>query len=186
MRFVAQNSALRVGIRPEKTTVTRDGEHIVRQEGITAEFRAWSFSQRDLEVALGSFQFRGLYQNEDQATLVDPAYRLSTYDTDEEAERWGWDEETKAFVERRLLEAGSFGEVFTIVPELEIAPPWPKYNDFDGDADALVLFVHNLGLAFEEVLAYEESKWGPQRADFIEALQTAIQVRDSDKVVLVS
>jgi hypothetical protein len=41
-----------------------------------------------------------------------------------------------------------------------------------------------IGIPFEVVLEYEQSKWGEKREDMIDALTTAIEVRDAGKVVL--
>ena len=190
MRFVAQHSGLVVQIRRAQRRLLLGGEEITTVPEIVARFRP-EFNQHDLEVALQSFQFRGAFQHEDEATPVHPAHRLSVYDTDEEYERSQqeeapWDGDTKALVEQRLLQAGSYGRSFVVVPEMEMDPPWPKYPlEPDVDATDLVMTVHTvIGIPFEEVLAYEESKWGPQREDVIQALQNAIAVRDEDKVIV--
>lgn len=184
MRFVTQYPKFGIQIRPERTRLTADGEVIVRQEGIIASFRS-GYSQRDYDVACEQFQFRGLYQNENQATLVDPAYRIAYYDTDEEQERQGWDDETREEVERKMMSSRSYGRAYVLVPDIVLQPPWPLYHDFDGTAEDLVLTVHNvIGIPFETVLEYEQSKQGENREDVIEALKTAIEVRDAGKVVL--
>jgi hypothetical protein len=167
-----------------------DGDEIVTRTGIQAEFRPWVFNQHDMEIALASFQFEGLFQNEDQATLVDPGYRIAIYDTDEEYEkRLGTDEEwsldDKDLVERRLLESRSLGENFVVVPEKTVEPPWPKYDDFEGDATELVLTAVNvIGVPLETMLDYEQSKWGQQREEVIDAIQTAISIRDKERIVV--
>ena len=185
MRYVAQYPTFTVGIRSEKTRLTSDGEVIMREESMVAEFRPHGWRQRDLEVALLSFQFSGLFQSEGEAELLEPAYRLSYYDTDEEAELRGWDAETAEFVDKRLQASRAYGRDFVLVPEIAIPAPWPKYDEFDGDATELVLTIHNvIGVPFEDALAYEDSKWGQRREDVIEALQEAIKVRDEGKVVV--
>lgn len=190
MRFIAQNPGLVVGIRSERRRLSMDGESIVTRPGISAVFRPLEFNQYDLEVALRSFQFRGMYQHVDEATPVEPLYRLATYDTDEEYERRlgteeEWSVEDKEFVEQRLLEAIRTGESFVLVPEETMEPPWPKYPLGEVDATDLVLTINDvIGIPFEEVLAYEESKWGPRREEVIDALQTAIRIRDEDKVIV--
>lgn len=184
-RFVAQYPDYVVGIKGEKSRLTVDGEVILRESSISAPFSTRGWTQRDLEVAMDSFQFKGLYQHEDEATPVNPAYRLSYYDTEEQAKIFGWDEETEALVIQRLMSARSFGKAFVLVPDLPVDPPWPLYDDFDGSAEEAVLIAHNvIGVPFESVIAYEESKWGKQRPDFIEAFTDAIGVRDKGKVVL--
>lgn len=190
MRFVAQHPGLVVGIRPERKQKTMEGEILVIRTGIQAEFKPNVWNQHDMEVALAAFQFQGLFQHEDEATQVSPVYRLAIYDTDEEYERRldteeAWTPEEKAFVEQRLMQSRALGEAFVVVPEETLAAPWPKYDDFDGTPDELVLTIHGvLGIPFETALEYERSKWGQQREDVIEALQTAINVRDQGIVVV--
>lgn len=190
MRFVAQISGFVVGIRPERKSRSMDGETIVNRVGISANFRPMEFSAHDLEIALASFQFKGLYQHEDEATPVEPNYRISIYDTDEEYERRlgteeEWSLEDKELVERRLLESKSLGDTFVVVPEQMMELPWPRYRDFDGDATELVLAAVNVvGVPLEDVLAYETSKWGEKREEVIDALQTAIQIRDEGRVIV--
>jgi hypothetical protein len=190
MRFIAQNPGLVVGIRSERRRLSMDGESIVTRPGISARFRALEFNQNDLDVALRSFQFRGMYQHVDEATPVEPLYRLAIYDTDEEYERRldtedEWSVEDKELVERRLLEAARVGDSFIVVPEETMEPPWPLYPLGEVDATDLVLTINNvIGIPFENVLAFEGSKWGPRREDVIEALQTAIRIRDEDKVIV--
>lgn len=188
MRFVAQYPGLVIGVKRERRRLSMDGEMIVVEPGISAEFKD-GWSQHDLEVALQSFQFKGLFQYEDEATPVSPTYRISVYDTDEEYEKSlesedPWDAEKKSFVEQRLLSANSYGRSFVVVPEQVVEAPWPAYLEFVGDAEALVLFAHTAGFLFEDILEFETSKWGPRREDVIEALQTAISVRDEGKVVV--
>lgn len=191
MRFVAQYPGFVAGIRAERSRLSMDGSQIMVQSGIQAEFKPEIYNQHDLETALQNFQFKGLFQHEDEATPVGAAYRISIYDTDEEFERRlgteeEWDLDTKALVEQRLLGLTSYGRSFVVVPEQTMEPPWPKYLEWDGtDADELVILCHDvIGVPFEDVLAYEASKWGPRREDVIVAFQEAIEIRDAEKVIV--
>jgi hypothetical protein len=183
LRFVSQFTNFTINIRSPKKKYTEFGVEIVEPE-IVAEFDQHGWNQRDMEIAVLSFQFRGIFQNEDEATPVPPTYRLSVYDTDEMALREDWDEETKAFVEHRLLNAASFGRDFVLVQELALSPPWPTYDSFEGRAQDIALQVLDMGFDPEDVIAYESSKWGQQRADVIEALQSAIEARDSGEIIV--
>jgi hypothetical protein len=190
MRFVSQYPGFTVGIQSERRRLDMDGGSVVTRPGFWCEFRSGAMNQHDLEVALQHFQFKGLFQHEDEATPVHAAYRIAVFDTDEEYQRRldgddEWSLEFKALVEQRLLNAPSYGRSFVVVPEQTLEPPWPKYPAGDVDADDLVLTVHNvLGIPFEDVLAYEESKWGERRENVIEALNDAIRIRDEGKVVV--
>jgi hypothetical protein len=191
VRFVSQYSGFTVGVQSERRRLDMDGGSVVTRPGVWAEFTNAAMNQRDLEVALGAFQFKGLFQYEDEATPVSPAYRIGVYDTDDQYERRldtdeEWTPEFKALLEQRMLAAPSYGRAFVLVPEQTMDPPWPKYPAGDDvDATELVLTIHNvIGIPFEDVLAYEESKFGERREDVIVALRNAIEVRDEGKVIV--
>lgn len=183
MRFVSQYTNYIINIRNPVRRVTDFGVEQIRDE-IIAEFDANGWNQRDMEVAVQNFKFHGIFQFEDEATPVPPAYRLSIFDTDAKAEEFGWDDETKAEVESRLLGAKSFGRDFVLVQELALAPPWPSYDTFPGDADELALQVLDLGYEIETVVAYETSKWGQNREDVIAALKGAVEARDEGTIIV--
>lgn len=183
MRFVSQFTNFIINIRSPKKKFTEFGVDIVEEE-IVAEFSNREWNQRDLETALASFRFRGQYQYEDQATPVTPTYRISVYDTEEEALRQGWDEETKLLVEKRLMEAGSYGSNFVAVTEVALQPPWPTYNQFEGSPEELVVQALDLGYDPETIIVYEESKWGLRRPEVIEAFRSAIEARDAGEIIV--
>jgi hypothetical protein len=183
MRFVSQFTPFSVGIKPGRKRFTDYGIEQVEPE-IDAQFDPFGWNQHDMEVAFQNFKFRGQFQYEDEATPVNPAYRLAVYDTDEEALKNGWDEATKEVVEQRLLDAGSYGQAFIRVEEIALQPPWPTYDEFDGKPEALVVMVGDLGFDPEVVLHYEESKWGQQRPEVMQALQTAIEARDTGEIIV--
>ena len=183
MRFVSQYTNYIINIRNPVRRVTDFGVEQIRDE-IIAEFDANSWNQRDMEVAIASFKFHGIFQFEDEATPVPPAYRLSVYDTDEKAAEFGWDDETKAEVEQRMITAKSFGRDFVLVQELALAPPWPAYDTFPGTAEELAQQVLDLGYSVDDVVAYETSKWGQQREDVLDALATAVAVADEGQIIV--
>lgn len=189
MRFVSQYPGFTVGIQSERRRLDMDGGSVVTRPGVWCEFKAGAMNQHDLEFALRTFQFKGLFQNEDEVGLAHPAYRIAVFDTDEEYERRlgsdeEWTPEFKAMVEQRLLGATSYGRSFVQVPEQVMEPPWPNYHSFDRGPEALVHFVIDLGVPYEDVLAYETSKWGERREEVIEALKLAIELRDEGKVII--
>lgn len=185
MRFVSQYAGFTVGIQAAKRVRTMSDEIIESSPFYQAVFDNRAWNQHDLEVAIRHLRFEGMPQYEDQATPVSPAIRISVYDTEEAILKPDWPEGLeKETVERKLLNAMSYGRAFVIVPEVALEAPWPNYDLHDGNADSLVLLVHSLGISFETVLEYESSKWGQQRAEVIEALQTGIMIRDENKVIV--
>jgi hypothetical protein len=183
LRFVSQFTNYVINIQPAVKRVGDFGVEILRPD-ILAEFQPHNWTQRDLETAVVNFKFRGVYQHEDEATPVHPAYRLSTYDTEELAEAEGWDEETKTLIEQRLLSAKAFGRDYVLVQEVAMPAPWPSYDEFAGTAEELAMQVLDLGYSPEEVIAYESSKWGQQREDVIAALSTAVEARDAGEIIV--
>jgi hypothetical protein len=168
---------------PPVKRYTEYGVEIVKPE-IIAQFDSNDWNQGDLEVAVRAFQFHGLFQFEDEATPVPPTYRLAVFDTDHAAELEGWDDETKEFVETRLLTAKSYGRDFIRVEEIALTPPWPSYDSFAGDADAIAVQVLDMGFDPEAVIAYEASKWGQQREDVIAALVLVVEARDAGEIIV--
>jgi hypothetical protein len=183
MRFVSQYTNFVLNIRNPKKKFTEYGVDVIEDE-IVAEFDPRSWNQRDIETAIASFKFKGLFQHEDEATPVHPAYRISVYDTDEMALREGWSEEEKTFVESRLMSGQNYGRSYVLVSELALDPPWPAYDQFEGTPQELAEQVLMLGYDLEDVIAYESSKWGQQREDVLVALQAAIEARDTGEIIV--
>ena len=106
------------------------------------------------------------------------------FDTDVEAEREGWDEDTKILVEKAMLDAKANGRDYVLVAEIALEAPWPSYDLFEGKPQALAQMVLSLGFDLEDAIAYEESKWGQQREDVLAALQAAVDARDTGEIVV--
>lgn len=183
MRFVSQYTNFVLNIQPGVKRNTEYGVEQIRED-LMAEFDHQAWTQRDLETAVLAFKFRGVFQHEDEATPVHPAYRISVFDTDEKAVQHDWDEETKTLVETRMLAARGLGRDFVLVQELAVDPPWPSYDTFPGDAQALVEQALVLGYNLEEISAYESSKWGQQREDVIAELEGAMAARDAGEIIV--
>lgn len=183
MRFVSQYTNYILNIRPARKRFTEYGVE-VEYPDILAEFDSQGWVQSDLDRALQSFQFKGMFQHEDEATPVHPAYRLSVYDTDIQAELQDWDEATKALVEQKLLASRGLGRDYVLVEEAALAPPWPAYDEFPEGADALAMQVLDLGYSPEDVIAYETSKWGQNREEVVTALQSLVEARDAGEIIV--
>lgn len=184
MRFVSQYSGFQIQLLAPQVALGVLGQQVM-VEGIEAQFSEHDWSQRDLDVARLGFKWKGLYQYEDEATPVEPTYRLSVYDTEVEQERLGWSDEIRAEVERRLRASKSFGTAYIVVPEIALDPPWPTYDLFVfNDPEELVARLDDLGFPLEPTLAYEQSKWGQRRDEVIAAFQRAISERTADEIVV--
>jgi len=183
MRFVTQYGNFGIKIRDPQARITPYGVEPV-MDGIVAEFSTSDWNQNDYETALRSFQMKGLYQYEDEATPVAPTYRIGIYDTEEQQALNGWDDETREDVERRLLGAKSFGRDFVLVQELALEAPWPAYDRFDGTPEELVEQIAELGYLYEVALTYEKSKWGQRRDEVIAALTSAAMQQSRDEIIV--
>jgi hypothetical protein len=155
MRFVSQYGAYRIQLRPQIAEVFSSGDVRVTQEGLYASFERDILMPHEREIALGTFSFRGQYQERDEVRLVEPDYRLSVWDSDRVAEREGWTPELKAWAEERLLSNGMHGIDYIHVPALVLAPPWPTFDSYRGTPENLVKKLVEDGHDLEEVLAYE-------------------------------
>lgn len=187
MRFVSQYPLYKFQIRPQRSKALGDGGVEITQEPIYAEFQpvygGAMLYENELAEALRHFDFRGNTQGEDEATPTDPIQRLSVFDTQEAAQSFGWDEDTLAKVEARLVQAAN--EVPTemlMVTDKPIAPPFPRYDEWDGpDPDMLIARLIEDGHDLALVLHYERT-FGPRREKIIDALETTIELQKENIV----
>ena len=135
MRFVSQYTNYVINIRNPRQAV-----HRLRGRGESASRSSPSSTRTHWNAARHggrrsqSFQFQGMFQFEDEATPVPPAYRLSVYDTDEQARRAGLGRgDEGATWSRRCSPRKGLGRDFVLVQEIALAPPWPSYDDFAGE-----------------------------------------------------
>jgi len=180
MRFVSQYPNYKFQVRPQRSRALGDGGVEITQEGIYAQFTpahsGGMLYENEVAEALRHFEFRGNTQSEDEATPTDPLQRLSIYDTQEEAQKERWDEDTLQLVEARLVEAAttSPGEMI-MVTDKPIAAPFPTYDSWEGpDPDMLMVKLIEDGHDLELVLHYERA-FGPRRPLIIQALEATIE-----------
>jgi len=104
-----------------------------------------------------------------------PLKRISAYDTDTAAQANGWDEKTKAAVER-LLDAQQGQDYFRVdLPRLQV--PFPTYDDID-DAEQVALIVGASGLDANYAISYERENL--DRPAFIAALEELLEAAEAD------
>jgi hypothetical protein len=181
VRFVSQFGAYRIQLRPQIAEAFATGDIRVTQEGIYASFERDIVQPHEREMALGSFNFRGQYQERDEVNKVDPDYRISVWDSDRVAEREDWSPELKEWAEQRLLSNPMHGVDFIHVPALIIAPPWPTYDSYRGTPENLVKKLVEDGHDLEEVLAYELEHRNREKLTTAIAEEIQRQIRERDR-----
>ena len=81
MRCVSQYGKYGIQYRARKAETDHAGVERVKQEGIYLTFVQGELFENEEREALTMFRFKGQFQHEDEATPVDPKYRMSTFDT---------------------------------------------------------------------------------------------------------
>jgi ribosomal protein S24E len=187
MRFISQYPGYKFQARPQRQRSLGDESIEITQEPIYCEFLAVGAGamiyENEIAAAIKHFEFRGNTQHEDEATPSDPMLRLAVYDTDEMAQVNSWDDETKAFVEARLIwNCDTSPSECVMVMDTPISKPFPAYDEWDGPTPEMLIVRliedgHDLAL----VLHYERT-FGPKRQRIIEALEQTIEAQKESVV----
>lgn len=182
MRFISQYPGLNVQVRPQRQRALGDGGVEVTQEGLYVKFDSVHdgafIYENELVTALKHFTFHGNTQDQGEAMPTDPVLRLSLVDTDEWAERDGWTDDDRILVEQRLSElAGTSPDQVLVVMDTQFTAPYPAYDDYEGDGQALVIKLIEDGHDLERVQAYEKASYGPRRENVLMWLEDAIETR---------
>src|SRR5262245_62260487 len=114
MRFISKYGRLLVQVRAEVTEAYANG--IVRTivEPLGAQFEPGLLRPHEREAALAYFQFSGLPQELDEATTIQPDYRIGVYDS----ERVTLGDEERRLIEEALIKAIETGTS----PHIMLAP----------------------------------------------------------------
>jgi hypothetical protein len=179
MRVISQYTNHVVQIRPQRQRSLGDGNIEILQDPIYAVFtpvqQGGFLYENEKDEAERHFKFNGRTQHQDEATPTDVDDRLSIFDTDEEAEKQGWDAETKALVEDTFTrKAVSSPNAILIVQTTAIPAPFPNYDTYTGEMEDLVLMLVDQGHDLERVLHYERT-FGRKRPEVIQALESGIE-----------
>jgi hypothetical protein len=176
MRVISQYGKYRIQLRPIRVKGLGDGTAETLQEPVYCQFSNDEIIyENELAEAKRFLSFPGLMQERDEATPLEPIYRMSVFDTAKQ----GYDEEMRAFVEEGFREQKRLGNVeFIIVESTPIPRPWPNYDRIK-DPKKIALKVQEDGFEVQSVIDYERL-FGQNRADVIEALE-ALEV---DEVVV--
>lgn len=181
MRVLSQYTKPTAQIRPQRQRSLGDGSIEITQEPIYATFKSLEegafLYENEEAAALKHFNFHGNTQDIGEAIPTDPLARLSVFDTDEAAKEEGWDEDTQAEVEAKLREYAAQDPLsFLIVDTTPIPAPFPTYDAYEGDTQALIVKLIEDGHDVEQVLYYERV-FGGKRPAVIEALEEAVEVK---------
>lgn len=173
MRAVSEYAGYRIQIRPMRVRGLGDGTSETLQEPIYAQFsQEEMIYDNEVTEAKLAFKFRGQLQEQDEATMVDPIYRMSVFDTSKQ----GYDDETRELVEAELVRMKERGNVnFIIISSTPIPRPFPNYDRMK-DAKKIAAKILEDGYDVSNVIDYERL-FGQNRLDVIEALE-AVQTEE--------
>lgn len=157
MIFIAKYGKYELQVRPQIAEQYATGVGRITQEALYATFVPNQHTPAEREEALKRFYLvGGMPQNVDEATHVEPDYRIGRFDSREAQATHGWTDDEREQVEQELLRhCVIYPEALFQMPEVESAAPWPKYHEFRGSAAQLAQKVRNDGFDPHEVIAYE-------------------------------
>jgi hypothetical protein len=181
MRFAAKYGRFMVQIRPLVQEIYATGGVHVIQEGVFAEFRPEGLKPFERELVLQHWVFNGAYQELDEATHIQPDYRIGVLDTLVEQQQRMWSDETRELVEKTLIELQYFDNVL-LLPSTHIPPPWPTYDDWAGTPEELVVRLGEQGFDLETTLEYELAS--KNRPEVVKELETALDAAPKDEEIL--
>lgn len=182
MRFIAQNTNYAVQIRPQRQQGMGDGSINVTVQPIYATFDHDALVyENELERAKKVFSFKGQYQHLDEATPVDPSYRLSVFDSIAAQVKNHWTDEEREMVEKELIRKEKITGDFFLSDETPIRKPFGKWEDETIPAYKLVAMLVETGGDLEEAFAYE-SNFGQKREDVLEAIQATMAAESPEMI----
>lgn len=157
MIFIAKFGKFELQCRPQVAEQYATGMGRVTQEALYATFTPNQHSPAEREEALKRFYLTGgMPQNVDEATHVEPDYRIGRFDSREAQLQNGWTDGERELVEHELLRhCDIYPEALFQMPEVEVEKPWPTYDEFKGSPAQLAKKVADDGYDVHEVIAYE-------------------------------
>jgi hypothetical protein len=130
--YISLSQGLTLPVRNSKTHYNpKTGDVMSIDPPVTVQFKASLSAPEHALKALTLLPAygRGIGLNED------PLGRVGTFDTKEAQKEYGWDDETRAMVER-ILDEGS-GNLYVRADYPAATAPWPNYDQVKGDAEAV-------------------------------------------------
>jgi hypothetical protein len=170
-RFVSPHRNYSHGVRAEKLQrLGPYGEHLPAEKALEAQFGPDYRSDEDLALAKSTFKFRGMpiYEN---GQPVDPAYRVSVFDSERTKLQNGWTDEEEALVVDALRHNGPIGKMYIEVVPATVDKPWNGYDNLE-DAYRIVELALDIDADLAQVIAYEEQNSNRDRV--LEALKAAV------------
>lgn len=172
MRFISKFGKMIVQVRAIQTEAYASGGMSVATKPLYARFDVGQLRPEERELALNTWTFNGLYQEQDEVTIVPPDYRIGLFDSVQAQVADGWSDEERQLVENDLTKASlDLGDII-VVPRTMVEPPWPRYDDFPGTTEALINRLVDDGYDLERTLQYERDM--QNRPDVVEALELAL------------
>jgi hypothetical protein len=200
LRFISHIRRNSIVIHAGRIRHTEFGDEVLIPM-VIAEFQPGDIGSDELLFAERVFrnETNGRTLELDEVTPTALLGRLSTYDTDLHADEFadldseygapkgfpgewrGW----KVYTEEKLLSRSQPGSDSRLYEPAPLMPPWPRYDDFAGDLEELVLKIVEDGFHIPSILAYEEQ--AQKRTDVLEALRKAeVEFKDESTETFVN
>ena len=156
MIFLSKFGNYCLSVRPQIREAYAQGMTREVQVPLYAQFSVQGLTAREREWALSHFTFNGTPQEMDEATHVQPDYRIGKFDSVIAQTSFNWSDEERIAVEQELIRTAEIvPQDLILLPEIVVPAPWPAYHEFKGTAAQLAKKVADDGYDPAEVLAYE-------------------------------
>src|SRR5262252_9321479 len=183
MRVAAKYGRLVVSCQRDIVEHFATGVSRVVQRSLDAQFTPGGLQPFERELALAKWEFKGLYQEADEATHVQPDYRIGVFDSVEAQLNNLWTDEERLLVEAVLSDPSRSADVL-VLPRTTLTPPWPRYDDFNGTVRQLIKKLMEDGHDLEQVLAYEEASQNREPVlDALRAQLAGVEPEPEEEVV---
>ncbi len=174
MRFITRHPrySFHAQASTQQIVMTQNGPmQVAAQPMILCQFEQGGLSPWEIELALKSFHFAG----QPDENMVPKENRLAVYDTELAQLQQGWNDDTRSFVEQRLLADAEYGKDYIAVGGPKREAPWPAYDRVP-DAATLLQMIPLLGFdtyeGVEKIRLYEhDHQHRPEILEALEALQ---------------
>jgi len=171
MRFAAKYGRLVVQIQREITEAYATGAVKVLQPNVWAAFKPDGLQPFERELVVTHWTFNGAYQEMDEATTVQPDYRIGVFDSEQAQLEEGWSDDTREQVENGLLDLVRFDYIIAL-PRTTLPAPWPNYDQYRGSVGQLIKKLEDDG--HDLALALEYEKASQNRPALVAALDAKI------------